>query len=75
MGGQKALQTTNKQKTNEQTNTRNDHNRPPGFFQNPRANNTIICSLVLMFYTLQMLYTLLDQTTKELQDTIFKIGK
>ena len=40
-GGKIALQQTNKQ-TNKQTNTTNDHNSPPGFFQNPRANNILI---------------------------------
>ena len=45
MGGKKALQ-TNKQTTNEQTNkltnTMNDHNSPPGIFQNPRANKLTV---------------------------------
>ena len=37
MGGQNSV-TTNKQQT---TNTTDNHNSPSGFFQNPRANNTI----------------------------------
>ena len=45
-GGTKSVTTTNKQqqtnkRTNEQTNTTNVHNSPPGFFQNPRANDAL----------------------------------
>ena len=36
-GGTKSV--TNKQTNNKRTNTTNDHNSPPGFFQNPRTNN------------------------------------
>ena len=45
MGGQNSV-TTNKQ-TNKQTkeNISNDHNSPPGFFQNPRANKRIDSNL------------------------------
>ena len=36
MGGQSSVRTPMPTTT---TNTKDDHNSPPGFFQNPRANN------------------------------------